>query len=408
MDFRQVAGKQLRWVNTGIDQGFSNFLFIDEYYGSNPVLRRIFSLARKQGYQSLVVDEIAEGMCELLAYENKALSVRRGDFKLSEVHCISFLKCAVGQNPTESDFLGYVIFKRDFFTGQALPYVHVFECVIPPFRKAKQNNFIHCQRRYEVCTSVGKFAVTGILYAQQNDATFVCAHVGLRTVLSCVLPEADISYERMNALAGIDHNTRKIGGGIGLTPKDIEDILSGLNLHFDKIVHEPSRQLLLPTEYQRDLYGAIESGFPALVGFELEDTSPSATGGPRHAIPVFGHTFNEDTWLPEAHRAYFGGQLSYYPSENWLSTFVVHDDNFGPYLCLPRHFLKRDNFRIMYGLKRCPASFTAIQAEAMAFAFFDAITRRQPRSGNHWYDRFSVFTRRGWLVLRTLVVKKED
>lgn len=114
----------------------------------------------------------------------------------------------------------------------------------------------------------------------------------------------------MNALAGIDHKTRRVGAGLGLKPKDIEDVLSGLNLAFDKIVHEPSKNLLLPTEYQRDLYGSIESGFPALVGFEMDDTTAGMAGGaPRHVIPVFGHTLNEDTWLPEAHRAYFGGSL---------------------------------------------------------------------------------------------------
>ena len=114
MDFRHVAGKQIQWLDTGINKGFSNFLFIDRDYGSDPVLRRIFSLARKHDFQSLVVDQIAEGDCALLASENKALAIRRPDFQRSEVHRISFLKCAAGQAPAEADFLGYVVFKRDF------------------------------------------------------------------------------------------------------------------------------------------------------------------------------------------------------------------------------------------------------------------------------------------------------
>lgn len=409
MDFRQATGKQLRWLDTTIDKGFSNFLFVDENYGSNPVLRRIFSLARKHGYRSLVIDEITESDSALLAQENKALAARRPDFLRSEVHRIAYFKSPQGHQPGPSDFVGYVVFKRDYFSTQAQPRVHVFESVTPPFRQADQNNFIHCQRRYEVNTSIGKYPVGGVLYAQQNDLTFVCAHVGLRSALACVLPDSDITYERLNALAGIDHKTRQTGTGAGgLSPADIEVILTGLNLPFDKLVHEPSQQLHLPTDYQRDLYGFIESGFPALVGFELDDPNPGPTGPSRHAIPVVGHTFNEDTWLPQAQRAYFGSKLSYYPSENWLSTFVVHDDNFGPYYCLPRHFLKQNNFRVLFGLKRCPTTFTAVQAEAIAFAFCDAIARRTPRTGSDWYDRFSVFTRRGWLVLRTALVNKED
>ncbi len=406
MDFRLAAGKQLSWRDTRIAARFSNFLFIDEHYGSNPVLRRIFSLARKHEYQSVVIDEIAESDCELLARENEALAVRRPDFQRSEVHRISFFKSLAQQTPVATDFLGYVVFKRDVYGSQAPPMVHVFESVMPPVRGAAQNNFVHCRRNYGVTTSVGRFAVTGVLYAQQNSNTFVCAHVGLRTVLASVLADGDITYVQMNALVGIDHKQRQVGNGLGLSPRDIEEILLGLGLAFEKVVHEPSQQLHLPTEYQRDLYGSIESGMPALIGFELD----GATGGTgtRHAIPVFGHTFNEDTWLPQAQRAYFGERIGYYPSENWMSTFVVHDDNFGPYLCLPRHFLKKDNFRVMYGLKRCATTFNAVQAEAIGFALLDAIARRQPRTGNDWYDRFSVFTRRNWLVLRTLLVKKAD
>jgi hypothetical protein len=408
MDFRQAPGKRIAWLDTSIEKHFSNFLYIDEKYGSNPVLRRIFSLARKHSYQSLLIDKITEEECALLAHENNALSTRRPDYKGSEVHRISFFKSQKGRQPGMFDFLGYVVFKRDYFSTQPQPRDHVFESVTPPFRQAEQNNFIHCQRRYEVNTSLGKFPVCGVLYAQQNDTTFVCAHVGLRSTLACILPDADISYERLNTLAGIDHKNRQVGNGAGLTPADIEKILAGLNLPFEKLVHEPSQQLNLPTDYQRYLYGFVESGFPALVGFELDDPNPIGNRQSRHAIPVFGHTFNEDTWLPQAQRAYFGSKLSYYPSENWLSTFVVHDDNFGPYYCLPRHFLKQNSFRILFGLKRSATTFTALQAEAIGFAFMDAIVRRIPQTGNDWYDRFSVFTRQGWLVLRTSLVKKED
>jgi len=407
MNFRQAQGKQIQRLDTGIEGNFFNFLFVDQHYASNPVLRRIFSLARKLQHHSLLIEEITEADCALLAAENKTLAVRRPDFQRSEVHRISFLRSPVNQAPTQPDFIGYVIFKRDFFSGQP-PRSHVFESVMPPFRQAEHNNFIHCQRLYELNTSLGKFSVSGVLYAQQNDLTSVCAHVGLRTALACLLPDGDITYERMNALAGIDHKTRQVGGSAGLAPADMENILNGLNLPFDKLIHEPSQQLLLPTEYQRDLYGCIESGFPALVGFELDDPAAGATGGPRHVIPVFGHTFNEDTWMPQAQRAYFGGAQSYFPSENWLSTFVVHDDNFGPYLCLPRHFLKKDHFRVMYGLKSCPTTINSLQAEAIAFAFCNAIVNGRPRAGNDWYDRFAVFTRRGWLVLRTLLIKKEN
>lgn len=408
MNFREAKGRRLEWLNTGIEHGFSNFLFVDRRYRSNNVLRRIFSLARKHGYHSLLIEEIAEADCGLLAEENAALRSRQPEFQSAVVHRLSFFRCPNDRTPTPSDFIGYVIVKTDTFAGQPKPKDHVYESVLPSFRQAEQNNFIHCARRYGVNTSIGTFAVTGVLYAQQNVLTFVCAHVSLRSALAAILPEADVTYARLNALAGVDHQTRKVGEGRGLNPRDIEAILNGVGIPFEKIVHEPRQQLDLPTEFQRDLYGFIESGCPALIGFELHDPNPGPEGGERHIIPVIGHTFNEDTWVADAQRDYFGAKLSYFPSESWLSTYVVHDDNYGPYYCLPRHFLKKDNFRVIFGLKSIATPFSAVEAEAVGLAFIGAIVNRLPKINQDWYDRFAVFHRCGLLVLRTILARKAD
>ena len=407
MNFRQAKGNKIHWLNTGIHHQFSNFLFIDKHYGSNSVLRRIFSLARKQGFQSVLIEEITESESSLLVAENNALRIRRPDFAKAEVHKISFFKSARDCPPAASDFLGYVVFKRDFFSGQANPKAHVYESVMSPFRNAEANNFIHCKKTYDIITTLGTFSVSGVLYAQQNGHTFVCAHVAMRTALASFLPDSDITYEVLNGFAGIDHRKIQLGNGFGLGPPEMECILNGLGISFEKLVHEPSKNLHIPIEYQRVLYGSIESGIPALVGFELENPAINTTGGPRHIIPAFGHTFNEDTWMPQAAREYFGGKTDgYFPSENWLSTFIVHDDNFGPYLCLPRHFLKKDYFRILYGLKFKNTTTTAIEAEAIAFEFFRAIANYAVN--NEWFDRFAVFAKGSWLVLRTILINKND
>ena len=55
--FKSAKGSGLEWLPTGIQTGFSNFRFIDERFHSSPVLRRLFSLARKLGYESLVIEE---------------------------------------------------------------------------------------------------------------------------------------------------------------------------------------------------------------------------------------------------------------------------------------------------------------------------------------------------------------
>lgn len=408
MNFREVTGTRLDWINTGIEHHFSNFLFVDHHGGSSNVLRRIFSLARKLGYHSLLIESIAEADCPLLVEENAALKLRSPDFQKSEVRRLSFFRCPIGGSPAPEDFLGYVVFKSDHYAGLPKPRDHVYEAVMPPFRQTEQNNFIHCFQTYTVNTTVGAFSVKGVLYAQQNDRTFVCAQVALRTALASMLPDADVTYARLNALAGVDHQTRKVGEGRGFGPEDIEKILTGMSISFEKIVHEPSKQLVLPTEFQRDLYGFIESGAPALIGFELDEPNPGPDGGRRHIIPVIGHTFNEDTWVAEAQRDYFGQNLRYFPSEKWLSTYVVHDDNYGPYYCLPRHFLKKDNFRVIFGLKKFATPFSAIEAEAVGLAYIGAIVQRIPKLDQDWYDRFAIFHRCGLLVLRTVLARKAD
>lgn len=407
MNFRSVSGSIIAWHDARIEVGFSNFAFIDQHYRSHPVLRRVLSLARMHGFKSLLVEKISATDCSLLANEDEALAWRLPSFQGSEVHRLSFWRCPPNQPAQPDDFIGYSIFKMDRF-NRVLPLEgHIYEAVLPPFRSRSQNNYLHSLQTYQIATGAGIQSVEGVLYAQQNDRTFVCAHVSLRTALACILPDADFTYEQMNQIAGIDHVSRKVGENHGgLTPDDMGAILKNIGLHCDKIIHEPQLALTLPTEYQHDLYGFIESGDPALLGFELHDINPGPQGPSRHIVPVIGHTFNDDAWVPEAQRAYFGNALSYYSSEAWLSSYVLHDDNFGPYFCLPRHFLQKDNFRLLLGIRRHSITVGSVEAEAVALAFFNAVAQNTPHPNAVWYDRFVVYTKNGLLILRPILLEK--
>lgn len=409
MSLRLAEGKCLQWIDARQQVGFSNFLFVDQEYAAHPVMRRIFSLARKQNYQSVLIEELDASNCATLAEEDDALAKRQPDFIGSRTHRLSFFRSLPEKQPASDDFIGTAVFKFDSFSGLAQTRQHIYEAVIPPWRTTEDNNFIHCSRAYGFHTSAGDFAATGVLYAQQNDLTFVCAHVALRSALSSVLPDGDISYTKINQLAGVDHQSVQVGnGGRGLEPDQMEHVLKGLGVTYEKVVHEPHQNLHLPTDYQRHLYGSIESGGPALLGFELDDPSAKPGKAGRHIIPVFGHTFNEDAWVPEAQRHYFAGGLSYYPSESWLSAFVVHDDNFGPYYCLPRNFLRKDNFRLILSLKRFPTVFSPLEAETLAFGYAKILSGVFKSSGQDWLERFSIFTRLGSLVIRAQCLTRED
>lgn len=407
-DFRSAKGQNPQWHQAGA--GFSNFEFVDTRFRSTPILRRILSLARKLGFTSFLEEEILERDCVLLAEENAALALRLKDFKSSKITRISFFRSQTPGNGGE--FLGYAVLKEDEHASG--PFAHVYESVMRSPRDQGQNNFIHCKQAYTVRTSHGDFTVEGTLYAQQNDATCVCAHVALRTVLAASLPAKDISYSEINKLAGIAHDdpARCLGnrGGIkgnGLNPNQIEAILKQFGFQPEISVHEPQHNALLPTgvEFQRLLYGYLESGTPILLGFELTP-SPGAQTGSRHIIPIVGHTFNEDLWAPEAERNYFGNDRGFFPSESWLSSYVAHDDNFGPYVCLPRHYLGNDEFRLLIGWHNPAVDLHADQAEALALDLVFFVAQQHQSTKLDWFGRMVAFARAGLLVLRAVLLSR--
>lgn len=409
-DFRTATGRNPVWHQS--NGAFSNFEFVDKRFQSNAIVRRILSLARKCDYTSFLQETIEESDCALLAEENQALAARVKDFRGAKVTRLSFFRSAAPGNG--GDFLGYAIVKEDHFASGAS--AHVYESVMTPPRGPKQNNFVHCARKYQVANSHGKFEVCGVLYAQQNDATFVCAHVALRTVLSTILPNSDVSYHAINDVLKVDHadpgsQFGKLAGGQGrgVNPDQMEAVLRHYGLSPEKIVHEPNHGSPLPsaTEFQRLLYGYIESTSPALLGFELSK-NPKTNAENRHIIPIFGHTFNEDLWAPEAERNYFGKDRGYFPSENWLSSYLAHDDNFGPYVCLPRHYLSGDEFRLLISWHIPPVALPSELAEALAVDFIVHFSKNHVAPHAEWYGRMKAFAIAGLLVLRSVLLSKAE
>lgn len=401
--FRRAPGRQPAWIDAG--GSFSNFEFIDTRFGSHPILRRLFSLARKADFQGLLIDRLIESDSPLLAAENAALALRRPDFKGADVTRFSFFTGREQSAPGR--FLGYAVLKQDKYADSAVS--HVYEAVIVASRSRQHNNFVHCARRHAVSTSMGDFEVTGVLYAQQNNATTVCAHVAIRTLLSCLLPQGDAPYPEINRHAGVDHahpNTQ-VGDGRGLRVHQVEAVLKAYGLNPRVDVHEPG-QLELPPglEFQRLLYDFIESGRPALLGFELAP-DPATGNSSRHVIPVFGHTFNEDLWVPEAERDYFAHNRGYFPSESWLSSYLAHDDNFGPYVCLPRHYLGRNQLRLVVGCHAPEVSVTGAEAETLAVDVAHNFARGIPPTRSAWFERFRAFAQAHLLVVRAQIVSPE-
>jgi len=410
-ELSKIQGRQIEFIATAFDaklpnSGHSNFRYLADFSRRRrlpayiPPLIRVFSLARKLGFQGLLVDSISSEVSPFLVEENQVLAQKESKYARSEIVKFSFFKKSSECQIVQNDFLGYAVFKIDYDTeGQPLCY-HIFESVFPLQGRSLRNNFLQCKRCYSVSNTFGdNFEVSGALYAQQNKKTFFCAHVALRSVLSCILPKGDISYYEISQLAG----TRD-----GLTEDNIDQVFTGLNVPFRKVIFQPcphnSKCQFVPSpSYIRELYGFTESTCPVLLGFE-------STNGNGHIVPVFGHTFNEDSWVPPSNQVYFQkNTFRFFSSEQWLSSHIIHDDNFGPYYCLPRQFLSQENFRSLYGINFRKPALYSVEAEAAAIDLFKQIAaeiKERPHD-DPWMDIFLVFTGANRLILRSIYLSKE-
>lgn len=378
---------------------FSNFSFIEKYFGrvmTEPI-KRIFSQARMSGYKTLVMEKtnnVGFSKDDDNDLDKAGIKGAPGYLIRLSFFTASFKSAEDLKNQEDSSFLGYAVVKEIPWDSKTRWIV--FESVTVHSRH--DNNFLHGERDYTVNICGKFFSIRGNLYCQQNGLTNVCAHVALRTCISLVNPSGDFSYHSMNKIledVGYPHGIRQ-----PLEAKQILAILDNQKIPYSMQVYDPkgpSPQI----PYQSFLYGSVESGYPALLGFSLDD-------GSGHIIPILGHTFNADTWVPNAETSYFriGKDTQYVQSESWVSTYICHDDNFGSYYCLPRQYISSKNPVLVIAFRPFQAQYDAIDAEAIAAdCLYTLVPKiKEESSKKDWARRLydAITTKMGWFVLRTI------
>ncbi|MCC5848005.1 MAG: hypothetical protein JJU29_07915 [Verrucomicrobia bacterium] len=304
------------------------------------------------------------------------------------------------------DLVGYAIIKYDWSPGLKIDQHHVFEAV---FRKYYHpHNCVPLPKTYRLNVLGRSFLIEGVLYAQQNGATKACAQVALRSLLSRHLKVPDVSYRHLNALAE-KASPREFHPANGLSTHQIRFIFDELGVSYRDINYKESPKLREEIPYQKYLYAGIESGAGALLGFQL-----NSVHGPRdeyHIIPFYGHTFNKDTWAPDADIAYFniGGSLGYIPSISWTSSFLGHDDNFGPNFCINRLYVQPK--QVAYAVELLHEGYLSggSEAEAVSIRFLMAIRKYLDAAPNIWAQRLNLKLHHEppQVVLRSLAIPKE-
>ncbi|MBF8264353.1 MAG: hypothetical protein HW384_217 [Dehalococcoidia bacterium] len=394
---------------------FSSFAYVDKQYSSeNSAIRRLFSLARSHSARTLMIEKIEPA--GIILDENEEIkNYFPNNYMMTGLHRVSFWKSNF-KVPDErvcnaQTCVGYAVLKKDKVISKNLNEWHVFEAV---FRKYQhKHNCVPNSMQYKVKLGGIVINLKGLLYAQQNTLNKACAQVALRSVLSRIV-KGDVSYKRINDLAQ-QVSPRTFNPADGLDAIQIRAVLTGFGigfLDFDYTQYDDPNERAREREsnpYQKYIYSGVESGIGALLGFRL--TGPAIKGDLCHIIPFYGHTFNKDTWAPEADITYFrvGENLRYVSSENWTSSFLGHDDNFGPNFCVPRLYIPRDSVDYVVELLKPKAVFGGAQAEALALNFLYSVLNKIGPSKNAWLQRLAYYANPSvqLVVLRAIAVNRD-
>lgn len=406
LGYRSVAPLSLRVYS--IEPPFSNFDFIERNYGSVSSIHRLFSQARGYACRTLVVESIPP--VGVLKEDDDELHALFSDFVTGGVQRLTFWHRAFHNladllSLTSKDLIGYAILKCDVVSSRKRESWYVFESVMRKYPHV--HNCVPGEARFHLRVADKKLSVPGVLYCQQNGLNKACAQVALRSLLMTREPRSELSYRRINDLAVDGDN--KADPGEGLTVPQMRAVLRGLDISFFDIDYSrmsiDDRHRLA---YQKVVYSGVESGAGALLGFRF--SGPGASGEERHIVPFFGHTFNQDTWVPNAEVAYFhvGEKTRYLPSETWTSSFIGHDDNFGSNFCVPRLYVTPSQAEYVLELLPENVLYSGVVAEAIAVDYLYSIVPEIERVNLPWLDRLLAAIGTQQVVLRAVNLEREQ
>jgi hypothetical protein len=265
------------------------------------------------------------------------------------------------------------------------------------------NNFIWADSEFRREVRGREFSLRGIYYAQQNGITHVCAHACLRMALNSIgVCTPAISSRMINS-------TLQIAPPFdGLSLGQMQTMIDGIDGVKASIV--ACENLPIPN-FLTILAAIVESGHVALLAFKTGNASDETDkGNVDHVVTVFGYTRNSDEWHPEAIPAYSGPPSTpYYPSSFWIDHFLIHDDNFGPYLAFSSRALEFDakvKARWIVALHPIWPAVRPDYAEAAAAVLLaNLLPSLAPLGNGRWFEMMTRNQLR--YVLRTMLIERD-
>lgn len=316
----------------------------------NSPLHRLATLARKQGAKALVIDDASDLPC--VAFEIGALDESYGGGGAAEAYRFSFLsEIPEGEDigtVGEGALIGLCILINYRAPGsEAFCTSFVFEAFFatPSLEDGQPllNNFINCEAAFTVDVRGRAFTIRGLYYAQQNGITSVCAHACIRMATRTMFPA-----RRSPSTQEID---KQVGDASSADGMRVEQIADALAYFTGADIAQVNCDGLQAGEYASILTAVADSGDIALLVFktgpkgEFGEVEEASDQGPQanHVVVVFGYSRNSDEWHPQAMPEYSGAPSARHsPASAWADHFIIHDDNFGPYLTLSSRALEAD------------------------------------------------------------------
>lgn len=394
-------------------QPFSCFGFVESRFAKSQTIHRCFSLARSANCSCCVIEPLAD--VGLLDDDTKEMK-RLGHHVATTNYRISFWKRPALSKAeldalTESELFGYMIVRTDGLDPVNEEW-YVFEAVL--LKYDHPHNCVSMPGEYNLSVCGRTFKMRGVMFCQQNKLNKRCAQVSLRALLSRIVPGHDVSYSKINAIAA--KVSRAAGEAYnpadGMNVSQIEQVLMEFGIHYKDVDYpraakRPSKLAKLKKEipYTKFMYAGAESGLGALLGFKVHGGDEKS----RHIIPIFGHTFNKDSWVSDARKFYFNDKdqnSAYMPSDSWTSSFIGHDDNLGPDFCVPRAYVLPEDVDYVVELYRPGVRYSGAVAEAIAFQVLKHL-QNSLHVDDAWAPRLIDALDEGTVVLRSVSVPRE-
>jgi hypothetical protein len=370
-------------------------------------LHRLCTLSRKQGVTHIIVESAMNSTG--VRSEIDALDAAAGGGGTAEAIRISFLASADPLDEAVDLAKARLLAQATVinYRSAASPDFersYVFEAIAPSpeialcdgERRGLPNNFIYVEDSLP-CEMMGKpLTIRGIHYCQQNGFTHVCAHAVLRMALAG--RSGHLSSGQINELVGITDPTKGM---------QVDDIIRVIE-HFGYMVRVIAADRFNTQQYISALSAIVESGDRALLVFTTGNARDTSSQD-EHVVLVIGHTRHSDEWHPQAIPAYAGPSATpYYPSSEWIDHFLIHDDNFGPYLTLSSHALEHNpnvSAKHIIAIRERDTNLEAPFVEPLAASQLgNLLPSFKDRNCDRWLQRIAGTG--GPFVLRSLLITR--